>query len=130
MSRLACALALVLVTSPAFAQLEDVGSITFPTSTQSAQAQQHFLRGVAILHSFGWKQAIAQFQRAQKLAARTSRWRTGARRSATTIRSWASRTQDAARGARAVGAIPRSAARQGADRAREGVARGRRRSVG
>lgn len=67
MSRLACALALVLVTSPAFAQLEDVGSITFPTSTKSAEAQQHFLRGVAILHSFGWKQAIAQFKAAQAL---------------------------------------------------------------
>ncbi len=67
MSRLACALALVLVTSPAFAQLEDVGSISFPTSTTSAQAQQHFLRGVAILYSFGWKQAITEFQAAQKL---------------------------------------------------------------
>lgn len=67
MTRLACALALVLATSPAFAQLEDVGSISFPTSTKSAEAQQHFLRGVAILHSFGWKQAIAEFKAAQKL---------------------------------------------------------------
>jgi tetratricopeptide (TPR) repeat protein len=67
MKRLACALALVLVGSPAFAQLDDVGDISFPTSTQSAEAQQHFLRGVAILHSFGWKQAITEFQAAQKL---------------------------------------------------------------
>ena len=32
-----------------------------------AAAQPHFLRGVAILHSFGWKQAIAEFKQAQKL---------------------------------------------------------------
>ena len=39
--------------------------LSFPTSG-SAEAQRHFLRGVAILHSFGWKQAIAEFQLAQK----------------------------------------------------------------
>ena len=33
----------------------------FPTSARP-EAQEHFLRGVAILHSFGWKQAIAEFQ--------------------------------------------------------------------
>jgi tetratricopeptide (TPR) repeat protein len=43
----------------------DVGSIDFPTSTQSAEAQAHFLRGTTILHSFGWKQAISEFRRAQ-----------------------------------------------------------------
>lgn len=54
-----------LATTTAFAaQLEDVGSITFPTSG-SPEAQEHFLRGVGILHSFGWKQAIEQFQKAQ-----------------------------------------------------------------
>ena len=42
---------------------------SFPTSGLAA-AQQHFLRGVAILHSFGWKQAIAEFKLAQKVAAR------------------------------------------------------------
>ena len=50
---------------PASAQLENVGKLSFPTSASPA-AQQHFLRGVAILHSFGWKQAIAEFQLAQK----------------------------------------------------------------
>ena len=64
--RLALALVLALVAAPASAQLEDVGNLTFPTSG-SPQAQQRFLRGVAILHSFGWKQAIAEFQAAQKL---------------------------------------------------------------
>jgi hypothetical protein len=58
------ALALSLAV-PAAAQLENVGSISFPTSG-TPEAQRHFLRGVAILHSFGWKQAIAEFQLAQK----------------------------------------------------------------
>ena len=57
----------VSIESPTAAQLESVGSLTFETSTRSAEAQQHFLRGVAILHSFGWKQAIEQFQAAQDL---------------------------------------------------------------
>ncbi len=43
----------------------DVGNIDFPTTTESAQAQAHFERGATILHSFGWKQAIAEFQQAQ-----------------------------------------------------------------
>ena len=56
----------VLVGTPAMAQLENVGSLSFPTSA-SPDAQRHFLRGVAILHSFGWKQAIAEFKEAQRL---------------------------------------------------------------
>ena len=48
------------------AQFQDVGSLDFPTSA-TGEAQEHFLRGVAILHSFGWKQAIEQFQAAQTL---------------------------------------------------------------
>ena len=43
----------------------DVGTIDFPTTTKSAQAQAHFERGATILHSFGWKQAIQEFQKAQ-----------------------------------------------------------------
>jgi tetratricopeptide (TPR) repeat protein len=45
-------------------QFADVGTLSFPTSG-SPEAQTHFLRGVAILHSFGWKQAIAEFKKAQ-----------------------------------------------------------------
>ena len=52
---------------PASAQFDNVGSIDFPTS-ESGEAQQYFLRGVAILHSFGWEQAQEQFQRAQEIA--------------------------------------------------------------
>ena len=53
--------------TPAAAQFEFVGSLDFPTSTRSEEAQQRFLRGVAILHSFGWKQATEPFQAAQGL---------------------------------------------------------------
>ncbi len=51
---------------PAHTQFENVGTIDFPTSA-TEDAQQHFLRGVAILHSFGWKQAIEQFRAAQAI---------------------------------------------------------------
>jgi hypothetical protein len=61
----AVTLALALV-APASAQFDSVGTLSFPTSGSPA-AQQHFLRGVAILHSFGWKQAIAEFKRAQEV---------------------------------------------------------------
>ena len=44
----------------------DVGSIDFPTSAGS-EAQKHFIRGVAILHSFGYEQAREQFHAAQEL---------------------------------------------------------------
>jgi len=62
---LACAVITLALVAPASAQLDNVGKLSFPTSASPA-AQQHFLRGVAILHSFGWKQAIAEFQLAQK----------------------------------------------------------------
>ncbi|MGD8600841.1 MAG: hypothetical protein PVF19_05795 [Gemmatimonadota bacterium] len=51
---------------PVTAQFENVGSIEFPTSA-TGEAQQHFLRGVAILHSFGWKQARDEFHAAQAI---------------------------------------------------------------
>ena len=43
----------------------DVGSIAFPTSA-GEEAQKRFIRGVAILHSFGYEQAREQFQAAQE----------------------------------------------------------------
>ena len=51
---------------PVQAQFESVGSLDFPTSS-TGDVEQHFLRGVAILHSFGWVQAREQFQEAQAL---------------------------------------------------------------
>jgi tetratricopeptide (TPR) repeat protein len=62
---LACAVIALCLVTPASAQLENVGNLSFPTSGKP-EAQRHFLRGVAILHSFGWKQAITEFQAAQK----------------------------------------------------------------
>lgn len=65
MKRLFLATSLILLTFTAnAAEMDDVGSVDFPTSG-SPEAQQHFLRGVAILHSFGWKQARTAFQQAQ-----------------------------------------------------------------
>jgi tetratricopeptide (TPR) repeat protein len=64
--RIACVVIALAVATPSFAQLENVGNLSFPTSG-SPEAQRHFLRGVAILHSFGWKQAIEEFKRAQQL---------------------------------------------------------------
>ena len=64
--RLLYAALVALLASPVAAQLENVGSLSFPTSG-SPDAQKHFLRGIGILHSFGWKQAIAEFQAAQKI---------------------------------------------------------------
>ena len=65
--------ALLLITSllvmgarPAQAQFENVGSFEFPTSA-SGEAQQHFLRAAALLHSFGWLQAIEEFNAAQEI---------------------------------------------------------------
>ena len=48
------------------AEMDDVGTIVFPTSG-SPEAQKHFLRGVATLHSFGWKQARTEFKKAQEI---------------------------------------------------------------
>ncbi|MDA1077053.1 MAG: hypothetical protein O3A63_20255 [Proteobacteria bacterium] len=56
-----------LLFTPGFsaANLEGVGSVTFETSA-TGEAQAHFLRGVATLHSFGWQQAAQAFQAAQQ----------------------------------------------------------------
>lgn len=48
------------------AELEAIGTFSFPTTT-NAQAQQHFLRGVGFLHSFGLTQAHAEFREVQRL---------------------------------------------------------------
>jgi len=61
-----CAFRMCMLRACQPAPTSDVGTIDFPTSA-GEEAQQHFLRGVSILHSFGWKQAIAEFQAAQDL---------------------------------------------------------------
>ncbi len=67
MKTVASLIVLFFTALPASAQFVEVGVLDFQTSTRSPEAQDHFLRGVAILHSFGWKQAIEQFQSAQEL---------------------------------------------------------------
>ena len=44
----------------------DLGSVDFPTSG-SGDAQTHFLRGTALLHSFGFEDAAIEFLQAQEL---------------------------------------------------------------
>src|SRR5687768_17754361 len=65
MSRLPVLLVLyvLLVLSPA--QAADLGRVDFPTSGKP-EAQAHFLRGVAALHSFWYDEAADAFRDAQK----------------------------------------------------------------
>ncbi len=48
------------------AEIDRVGTYDFPTSTSSAEAQEHFIMGVGYLHSFGFTQAQEAFKRAQE----------------------------------------------------------------
>lgn len=48
------------------AQTQGLGAIRFATSTTSPEAQAHFLRGLAWLHSFGYDEAIEEFRMAQQ----------------------------------------------------------------
>src|SRR5215510_837382 len=50
----------------ASAQESQLGRVEFPTSG-SPQAQQHFLRGLAALHSFWYEEAIEAFQESTKV---------------------------------------------------------------
>lgn len=63
---LTTAVVLLMSGGSAVAQLKNIGTVVFPTSG-SPEAQKYFMRGAAILHSFGWKQAIEQFHKAQEL---------------------------------------------------------------
>src|SRR5262245_25102040 len=60
----ACAVAMLAAYStaqqPESAPLDKLGTVDFPTSG-SAQAQAHFLRGVAALHSFWYEVALEEF---------------------------------------------------------------------
>jgi tetratricopeptide (TPR) repeat protein len=63
----AAAFGLSLLSGLLGAQTGDLGRIDFPTSG-SAAAQERFLRGALLLHSFEYDDAAEQFQEAQKLA--------------------------------------------------------------
>ncbi|MGH9813702.1 MAG: hypothetical protein ACRD4T_11260, partial [Candidatus Acidiferrales bacterium] len=58
-------LALLAAASPASAQTSNLGKIDFPNSGAAA-AQEPFLRGVLLLHSFEFEDAREAFQEAQK----------------------------------------------------------------
>ena len=55
----------VCISLPA-ARAEQLGELNFPTSG-SAEAQEHFLRGVKYLHNFGFEDAAEAFQAAAKV---------------------------------------------------------------
>ena len=56
--------AALMLTGSAVAQ--ELGKVDFPTSTSSADAQEHFLRGVLLLHSFTFEAAEKTFQDARR----------------------------------------------------------------
>ncbi len=62
-------LIVIFILTASFAQAMSpstkLGTVSFPTSG-IGQAQQHFLRGVAALHSFWYAEALAAFQRSTK----------------------------------------------------------------
>ena len=60
---IAIAAALILTGS---AVAQEFGTLDFPTSTSSAEAQEHFLRGVLLLHSFTFEAAEKTFQDARR----------------------------------------------------------------
>ncbi|MFL6228076.1 MAG: hypothetical protein ACJ741_04795 [Pyrinomonadaceae bacterium] len=49
------------------AQSSQLGALDFPTSTASKEAQEHFVRGVAALHSFWYQEARDEFRAASQL---------------------------------------------------------------
>ena len=60
------ALLLAILAAPAGAQQSKLGMVNFPTSG-SDKAQEHFLRGLAALHSFWFEEALDEFRQATKL---------------------------------------------------------------
>ena len=80
------AIATALLIATAHAQGSRLGLVQFPTSAQSQEAQAHFVRGVAALHSFWYPVALEEFRAATQIG-RTSPWATGARQWPTTTRS-------------------------------------------
>ena len=68
--RIFAALAALALAAGAAAQANRggrLGSLDFPTSTKSAPAQDAFVRGVLLLHSFEYADAAAEFRRAEEL---------------------------------------------------------------
>ena len=64
---LALLFVVALAAAAVCAQDAKLGRVEFPTSTRSREAQEHFLRGVAALHSFWYEEALEEFRAAAKL---------------------------------------------------------------
>jgi tetratricopeptide (TPR) repeat protein len=65
---LALFFAVALLAPAALAQEEArLGRVEFPTSTRSREAQEHFVRGVAALHSFWYEEALEEFAAAARV---------------------------------------------------------------
>ena len=61
-------LLLCVAVGSAEAQRElELGTIEFPTSARSPEAQELFIHGTALMHSFMWEDAAELFQEAQRL---------------------------------------------------------------
>jgi hypothetical protein len=60
-------IAMMLLIVDAHAQGSRLGSVRFPTSARSPEAQAHFLRGVAALHSFWYPVALEEFRTATRI---------------------------------------------------------------
>jgi hypothetical protein len=118
--RLACAILALALVEPASAQFESVGTLSFPTSGTSV-AQQHFLRAVAILHSFGWKQAIVEFKLAQQAQPDFAMAYWGRDPLLQPSTPGGAGCEEPAGRAGATGAHAGGASRQGADGSREGI---------
>ena len=59
--------AISMLTSETRSQGSRLGSVKFPTSAKSQEAQEHFLRGVAALHSFWYPVALEEFRTAARI---------------------------------------------------------------
>jgi tetratricopeptide (TPR) repeat protein len=59
--------AIAMLAAGARAQEARLGTVDFPTSAGSAEAQVHFLRGVAALHSFWYPLALDEFRAATRI---------------------------------------------------------------
>ena len=93
------------------------------------QAQPPFVRGVLLLHSFEYDDAIAAFREAQRADPGFAMAYWGEALCLQPAALVQRESRQGARGARAAGADARRAPGQGADRAREGVPRRRRAAV-
>ena len=64
----ACAFMLILVLAVTVsAAAQDLGTVDFPTSARSAEAQENFLHGVLLLHTFTFESAEAAFLEASRI---------------------------------------------------------------